>query len=211
VPEGAVVVRKEAKSANAFLEVYDGSRLRWRGMIPPYAGRPGVIAVAASMRSVTVRVARYGHPYIFAFDAGTGAKIDSFDLVPDAPADPAAYTLPTVATVSNGVHGAELLAAPGGAGTMVIGVALNERRLAWKKTIAGVPATDAWIIGDTLVVQAGPVRHAFALLDGADREPPTGDAPPHATNTAGGRTWTVAPRAITVMDSGTGHPMATIR
>ena len=38
--EGAIVVRHEQSSDHAFLEVYDGSRLRWRGMVPRYAGHP---------------------------------------------------------------------------------------------------------------------------------------------------------------------------
>lgn len=210
--EGAVVVRKEKASAHAFLEVYDGSHLRWRGMVPHYAGRPGAVAIAASRRSVTVRVVRRGHPYVFAFDAGTGAKIDSFDLTPEAPADANAYTLPTVATVSDGDlgRGAEILATPGGKDTLVIGVALDERRLAWNKTVPGV-ASDAWITGDTLVVQAGTARHAFALVDGADRPAPPGDIPRHPANERGGRRWAVTPQAINIIDAATGDAMATIR
>ena len=208
-PEGAVVVRREKSSDNAFLEVYDGPTLRWRGMVPTYAGRPGALAVAASKRSVTVRVVRGGIPLIFAFDAATGSKVDSFALVPDAPPDKDAYTLPTVATISDGVRGAELLAAPGG-GTLIIGTALDERRLAWKKTIAGT-ASDAWITGDLLVVQAGDARHAFQLTDGAAAAPPAGDPPAHPTNTAAGRTWQVTPRAITVIDAATRGELATIR
>jgi hypothetical protein len=210
--EGAVVIRRERSSDHAFLEIYDGSHLRWRGMVPQYAGRPGAPAMAMSNRSVTVRVARGGHPHLFAFDAATGAKVDSFDLTPDAPPDASAYTLATVATVNDGAHGAEILAAPGG-GTLVIGVALDERRLAWKKTVPGT-ATDAWITGDTLVIasgSAGDVRHAFALTDGAERPAPTGAPPPHPPGAAGGRIWTVTPRAITVTNAATRETMATIR
>lgn len=220
--DGAIVVRRETSSDRTFLEVYDGGRsgfaeasgagsyqLRWRGMVPRYAGRPGAIAVAASRRSVTVRVARGGHPHVFAFDAATGAKIDSFDLTPGAPADADAYTLPTVATVSDGVRGAELLADPAG-GTLVIGVALDERRLAWKQSHPG-RATVAWIVGDLLVIQTDTARHAYQLADGADATPPPGVAPPHAANTAGGRTWSVTPREITVMDAATRAIVATVR
>jgi hypothetical protein len=208
--EGAVVVRREQASDRAFLEVYDGSRLRWRGMVPRYAGKPGALGVAASRRSVTVRVVRAGHPYLFAFDADTGNKVDSFDLLPpSAPPDEDAYTLPGVATVSDGTRGAEILAAPGG-GTQIIGVALDERRLAWKKTLAGT-ATDAWITGDTLVVQLGADRHALKLADGAETPAPAGAPPPHPTNAAGGRVWDMTPRAITVVDASTRTTMATIR
>lgn len=209
-PDGAVVVRRERSSDNTFLEVYDGPSLRWRGMVPRYAGRPGALAVAASRRTITVRVARGGHPYLFTFDAGTGSKIDSFDLVPDAPPDETAYTLPTVATVSDGVRGAEVLAVPGGGGTLVIGTALDERRLAWKTTLAGV-ATDAWITGDTLVVQTGAIRHALQLGDGAVVAPPAGDPVPHPANASGGRIWRVTPKAITVVDAATGTELGTIR
>lgn len=210
VPEGAIVVRKEKASEHSFLEVYDGSHLRWRGMIPHYAGHVGVPAIGASHRSITVRVVRRNHPYVFAFDAATGAKIDSFDLTPEAPPDPNAYTLPTVATVSARGLGAEILATPGGKDTLVIGVALDERRLAWKRTIPGV-ATDAWIWADMLVVQTVATRAALALSDGTDRPPPTGDIPPHQANVAGGRRWNVTPREINVIDDATHEAMATIR
>ncbi|MBE7450597.1 MAG: hypothetical protein HS111_17365 [Kofleriaceae bacterium] len=38
-PDGVVAVRREQASANAFVEVGDGDRLRWRG-VAGYAGRP---------------------------------------------------------------------------------------------------------------------------------------------------------------------------
>lgn len=218
-PDGVVAVRREQASANAFVEVYDGDRLRWRGVVPRYAGRPGVPAVAASARSVTVRVVRAGQPLVFAFDAVTGKKVDSFGLVPDAPPDAAAYTLATVATVSDGRRGAELLATPGG-GALVIGVDLDQRRLAWKRELPAPPA-DAWIAGDLLVLDLPAGRRALALDDGADRAAPDGPPPPAPAavvgvtparhHAAGGRIWVVTPRAITAHDATTLAPIATIR
>ncbi len=215
----AVVVRRERSSDRSFVEVYDGERLRWRGMIPHYAGRPGAIAVAASPRSITVRVVRGGHPYLFAFDAATGAKIDSFDLVPGAPPDPDAYTLGSLATVSDGHRGAELLAAPGG-GIEVIGVDLDQRRLAWKRSLPGRPL-DAWIAGDLLVLQQVDGKRALALADGADAPAPSAGAPaisssdtslvPARNHVGGGRIWVVTPRAITVLDAHSLQPVATLR
>jgi hypothetical protein len=238
-PIGAVVVRHEQGSDRAFIELYDDSKLRWRGLIPRYAGGPGTLAVAASPHAVTVRVMRGGHPHVFAFHAGTGKKLDSFDLTPEAPPDPAAYTLPSVATVSDGRRGAEVLAAPGG-GSVVIGVALEERRLAWRRSLPQQP-TDAWIDGDLLVLDGPAGRQALALDDGADAAPPAGPTPgpagvildearrqlrqpatgavhalpatalvPRRYHVAGGRLWIVTPRAITVLDVGSMQPVATL-
>jgi outer membrane protein assembly factor BamB len=211
-PDGAVVVRKERSSDRAFLEVYDGTHLRWRGMVPRYAGHPGVIAVAASPRSITVRVVRGGHPFVFAFDAATGAKLDLFDLTPGTSPDPSGHTMPTVATVGDGHHSVELVTAAGG-GSEIFGLDLEQRRLMWRRPLADRPEGAAWV-GDLIVLRYGGGGRARALRrgDGSDAPVPPDagrDVAPHTT--AGGRTWRVTPREITVMDAASGQVLGTIR
>ena len=210
-PDGAVVVRKERSSDRAFLEVYDGTRLRWRGMIPRYAGHPGVIALAASPRSITARVVRGGHPFVFAFDAATGAKLDLFDLTPGTKPDPTGQNLPTGVTVGNGHHSVELVSAADG-GSEIFGLDLEQRRLMWRRPLPDRPEGAAWV-GDLIVLRygGGVQSRALRLGDGSDAPVPDAgrDDAPHIT--AGGRTWRVTPREIKVMDAATGQVLGTIR
>ena len=99
---GAVVIRHERGSKNDFVDVYGRDRLRWRALIPRYAGAVGTPAIAATSEVVTVRVVRDGHPNVFAFDIEHGRRLASFDLAEGEPADPAVYTKPGLATVMAG-------------------------------------------------------------------------------------------------------------
>jgi hypothetical protein len=218
IPGGAVVVRGERSSDRTFVELYDGTSLRWRAMVPKYAGRPGVPAVGVSARSVTVRTVRGGLPYVFAFDAAGGAKLESFPLLDDGARGTAnAYTLPHVATLSSGTgHGAEILANPDDpGGAIVIGVELDRRRQAWKGTVPWYPV-DGWFAGDVLVLDGGKGRRAaFAMADGGQLVAPSGPAglppsPPPRHRILGDRELVVTPRSIELRDR-QGAVVGTIR
>lgn len=205
VPGGALVVRHEKSSDRAFLELYDGAKLRWRAQVPTYAGSPGRLAMAASPRSVIVRTLRGGKPYVFAFDTAGGAKIDSFPLD--------GSQLEAVATVSSGGrHAAELLG-DGAGGALVIGVDLDARGLTWRATVPWIP-TNAWFAkGETLIVDGGPgKRLAFAGADGKPVDPVPDSKPPqwrhHAVGTLG---LEVTPQSVTILDRQAGTVVGTIR
>lgn len=231
LPDGsAVVIRREQKSDHAFVEVRDADRVRWRGLVPRYAGTPGARAFAASTDVVTVRVVRGGHPHVFAFDARTGRKITSFDLTTGEPPDPAAYTLPKLATVGQGDRAVEILARPGGGARLIL-VELSGRRLAWKTDVPEVP-DDVWIDGDEVIARTGPSLRAWKIADGTPTTPnsaglppplparlflhdlgygidgelrysmPAGAAPPRAYHVAAERIWIVEPEQLTVLDFG---------
>lgn len=239
IPGGAIVVRHERSSDRGIVELYDGDRRRWRAMVPHYAGGPGRLAMAASPRSVTVRSVRGGRPYVFAFDTAAGAKLDSFDLAGEVPPIAAAYTLPHLVTVAGERYAAEVITTPTG-GVDVIGVDLEQRRLAWRIPLPWTPR-DAWIAGDLLVLSGGPQALALALADGTERPAPPGPVPGlpagltydparRELRAAGGASyplppdaavparhhvarelvWVVTPRAITALDVQTLQPAATI-
>lgn len=177
LPGGAaVVIRQERGGAHAFVEWRDGDRVRWRGLIPRYAGTPGTRAFAASERVVTVRVARGGHPHVFAFDARTGHKITSFDLADGTPADAASYTLPHLATAGAGDHAVEVLARPGGGARLIL-VELSGRRLAWKADVVDVP-DDVWIDRGQVIAKRGEALQAWELATGTPTTPDSAGLPP---------------------------------
>jgi hypothetical protein len=182
---GAVVIRKQHGSHNDFVEVYDRDRLRWRGLIPPYAGAVGTPAIAATGKVVTVRVVRDGHPNVFAFDIEHGSKIASFDLTEGEPADVRAYTLERLATVAAGAWSVEVIARPGG-GARLVALALDEHRLAWKADLARAP-TVVWIAaGGQVRAQVDDVVYAWSLATGASEPPRSPDVPTPGMGSAGG-------------------------
>ncbi|MEZ4401345.1 MAG: hypothetical protein R3B06_15070 [Kofleriaceae bacterium] len=227
---GAVAIRHQRGSERYFVDVYGPDRLRWRALVPPYAGAVGTPAVAATAKVVTVRVVRDGHPHLFAFDTLHGAKIASFDLADDTPADAHAYTLPGLATVAADGWAVEVLARPGG-GARLIAVALDQRRLAWKVDLAA-PPTAVWLTADQVVARTGDAlaawRHdtgvpeaarttappaptttaglqvtpgGFAAASGATYPVPADAARPEPYHVSGGRAWVIEPAQLTVLDA----------
>lgn len=224
---GAIVIRHERGTDHSFIELHGRDGMRWRGLIPHYAGGPGTVAAASSGAVVTVRVARGGHPYLFAFDAATGGKIDSFDLADEVPPDPHAYTLPGLATVADGERAIEVIGRPGG-GARLIMLDLHGQRLVWKVDVAAAPDA-VWTAGDQVVARTGTALAAWAIPTGTAMPPPTdgpaaappalarpsypvpaGALPAQPYHHAGGRIWIVAPTAITVLDESLA-PVRTLR
>lgn len=178
-PDGALAIRHERSSGRAFVELWrlaDDDRLRpgWSGLVPPYAGRPGVIAAAATHAVATVRVIRGGRPQLFAFDLVHGDKIASFDLDETLPARPEAWTLPAVGTTGADVHTIEALG-DGKGGAVLIAADLDRRSLVWRRTLPWAPS-QVWIAGDAVGATDGAHQAGFALATGAPVDPPA--APP---------------------------------
>jgi hypothetical protein len=173
---GAVVIRHERGSKNDFVDVYGPDRLRWRALIPRYAGAVGTPAVAATSKVVTVRVVRDGHPNVFAFDIEHGSKLASFDLAEGEPADPAVYTKPGLATVMAGAWSVEVLARPDGSARLYA-MALDEHRVAWKADLAKAPSA-VWIgQGGQVRAQVDQIVYAWNLLTGEGEQPKLLDGP----------------------------------
>lgn len=196
---GAVVIRRERGSNRTMVEVHDRTHMRWRALVPTYAGAVGTAAVAASPSVVTVRVTRDGHPLVFAFDTVHGSKVDSFDLADGEPPDGHGYTLPGLATVVSGEWSIEVVTRPGG-GARLYALALDEHRLVWKADVAGTP-TAVWF-GSGGQVRArldGGTELAWDLLTGAPGEPRSAEPASRADNgyvngavigARGGSPWT---------------------
>ncbi|MBK7192365.1 MAG: hypothetical protein IPH80_07795 [Myxococcales bacterium] len=173
---GAVVIRHERGSKNDFVDVYGRDRLRWRALIPRYAGAVGTPAIAATSKVVTVRVVRDGHPNVFAFDIEHGRKLASFDLAEGEPADPAVYTKPGLATVMAGAWSVEVLARPDGSARLYT-MALDEHRVAWKADLAKAPSA-VWLgQGGQVRAQVDQVVYAWNLLTGEGEQPKLLDGP----------------------------------
>lgn len=217
-PDGALAIRHEHASARGFFELWrvDDGRLRrvWSGMVPRYAGKPGVIAAAATRAVATVRVIRGGRPHLFAFDLVRGAKIASFELDPSGPADPAVWSLPTVATAGAEAHTIEVVGT-GGGGSALIAVDLGRRSLVWRRTLPWTP-TQVWLVGDRVGAASATDSAGFDLASGAPG--PTPPPPPpglgdgltyepttRTLRAAGGQTFALPADAIEPRPYHVGH------
>ncbi len=137
-PDGGAVLLRRERADRYFLEVHGPDRLRWRALVPRYAGAVGTPAIAATPSVVTVRIVRDGRPQLFAFDTARGSKLASFELLEDAVSDPAGYTAAGRSTTFAGGWSAEVLARPDGTARL-IAVELDAQRLAWKVEVAAWP------------------------------------------------------------------------
>lgn len=178
-PDGVLALRHERSSSRDFCELWTADedhhlRRHWSGLIPPYAGRPGVMTAAATREVATVRVIRGGRPQIFAFDLVHGQKIDSFELDPSLPPSPAAWTLPAVGTTSADAHTIEALAT-GDGGAVLLALDLAHHASTWRQTLPWTPAR-VWIVGDAVGASDGSHQAGFALQTGAPIAAPA--APP---------------------------------
>lgn len=195
-PDGALVVRHEAKSDRAFVELWigHGEKLarRWSGLTPRYAGHPGMIAAAATRSVATVRVIRGGRPQVFAFDLVHGAKLASFELDQTLPDAPSAWTLPTVGTVGADSHAIEALGTADG-GAALIAVDLDGRRLTWRRTLPWQPAR-VWIADGKVgaATADGAQQAGFDLASGE----PTAAPPAPPAELAPGLTYDAARREL---------------
>lgn len=217
-PDGALAIRHEHASDRGFFELWriDDGRLQrvWSGMVPHYAGRPGVIAAAATRAVATVRVIRGGRPHLFAFDLIHGAKLASFELDREGPADPTVWSLPTVATVGADQHAIEVIGT-GGGGSALIGVDLGRRALVWRRALPWTPAR-VWIDGERVGATDAGHQVGFALATGEPADAPaapadglgdglTYDPAARTLRAAGGQTFALPADAVEPRPYHVGH------
>ncbi|MBP8807264.1 MAG: hypothetical protein KBG48_30555 [Kofleriaceae bacterium] len=225
-PDGGAVLLRRERGDRYFLEVHGPDRLRWRALVPRYAGAVGTPAIAATTSVVTVRIVRDGRPQLFAFDTARGSKLASFELLEDAVSDRAGYTAAGRSTTFAGGWSAEVLARPDGTARL-IAVELDAQRLAWKVEVAAWPDA-VWLADGQLVARTGATLAAWTLADGAPTSPmsttPPSTAPglviadrvvtwggaryaapadavaPQPYHAAGDRVWIVEPSRVTALD-----------
>ena len=105
-----LVIRHEEGGQRSFVELHQGGEMRWRALVPPYAGRSGMPAVAWNDGVISVRVIRDGKAEIFALARRDASKVGGLHLAPDK------VTLrdaPGPVTVHDGKRSYELVAGDG--------------------------------------------------------------------------------------------------
>ena len=154
--DAAVAIRGEDGGKRSFVELIADGRLQWQALVPRYADPPRGTGLAASGNAVTVRVVRDGRPELFALATRDAEKLGGLHLS-DRPPAAGGYTLPRVATVSDGARSFELFGDDRAVDAVAIG--LGDGHVLWRVGLGPGPIEDAAVVdGDLVVRQAGRVR-----------------------------------------------------
>jgi hypothetical protein len=184
--ETAVAIRAERKSARNFLELrhFDGA-VAWQAMVPPYAGRPGAPAIAASPQAVSVRVVRDGHSEVFGMSVTNAAKLGALKLAASRPASATGATLPAAVTLTDLHFGFELIGeqpaagvAAGSAWAALVAIDLATGKQRWQQDLGAAPVTAAGVSDGAVWIRQGSAGdvgsglRAFRTIDGTPTQLP---------------------------------------
>src|SRR5688572_8047329 len=77
-----LVVRAEDGGDRNFVELVENGALKWRALVPPYAGRRGASGIAWNDTAISIRVIRDRRAEVFALQRENAAKLGGFKLAP---------------------------------------------------------------------------------------------------------------------------------
>lgn len=172
----SLVVRAEAKSDRAFVELREGDTVRWQALVPPYGGRRGATGLAWSPTSVTVRVVRNQRAEIFALAMRDGSKLGGFTLAPNhgpitaQPAGPVSIT--------DHAHDRSYELVGGADWHQLVAIDLKTGEGLWRQELGPAPVEAGEVRGDAVWVRAGGAERAFAARDGTPMPTTPGEAHP---------------------------------
>jgi hypothetical protein len=168
-PRAQLVVRSQVGAERDFLELRVDDDVKWRALIPHYAGAPDRPAVAWSATAVTVRVERDGHAEVFGFAMHDAQKIGDFRLAPEHEPITTQPTGPI--TLTDHVRSYEIVG--GAAWHQLIAVELASGKGVWKTDLGPAPVTGGGVsVGQVWIVQ-GDAKHVFDPMHGTIIDPST--------------------------------------
>jgi hypothetical protein len=132
--DATVVIRREAHSERAMIELVRGGALAWQALIPPYAGRPGAPGVAAAANAISVRVVR-SRPEIWVLSTRNATKLGAIALDQYAPGGWNQAGASGVVSAGDGVRSYEVV--DGLAGTAVVAIDLERGSVLWHRDVPG--------------------------------------------------------------------------
>jgi outer membrane protein assembly factor BamB len=160
-----LVVRHEASSDRAFLELHMGGELKWQALIPHYAGEKGRPAVAWSPTAVTVRVERDGHAEVFAFAMRDAQKIGGYRIAPEH--EPITTQKEGPITLTDQIRAYEI--AGGSDWHQIAAIDLATGKGVWKRDLGPQPITDGGVDGSNVWLVQGGKRHLLDAATGFDK------------------------------------------
>lgn len=178
---GKVVIRGEAGGDRSFVELHQGDRMAWRALVPPYAGRKGIPAIAWGERAVSVRVIRDGKAEIFGLARSNASKLGGIHLAPGK--GPVARDATGPITLHDGKRSYEIVVGDGWA--QLIAVDLGIGKIVWEQALAPAPVELGGVEAGHVWIQQGGARRHFDVFTGKENRswdkrgmPPAEGAPP---------------------------------
>ena len=162
-----LVVRAEATSDRAFVELRDGQAVTWQALVPRYAGRPGAPGIAWSPTAVSVRVIRDGHAELFALTMQNASKLGGMRLAPDH--GPVELQTTGPVTLTDHVRSYEIVAGPGW--HQLVAIDLKSGKALWARELGAAPVRDGGVTADLVWLDQGGPPRLFRVLTGVDAEP----------------------------------------
>lgn len=164
-PHAKLLVRAEqGKGERSFIELRVDDEVKWQAMIPHYAGKHGVPALAWSESSLAVRIVRDRHAEIFAVALRDGTKLGAIFLAKEhGPIDEAA---PGPITLTDHLRSYEIVSGDGW--HQLVGVDLQRGLGLWKKELGPLPITGGGVEGGLVWVEQGGKRRYFRVFTGAE-------------------------------------------
>jgi hypothetical protein len=157
-----LVVRAEKGGDRSFLELDDGDDVRWRALVPHYAGDAKRRGVAWGRDVVTIRVERAGREEVWVFGAKDAAKLAELHLAVEHEPIPAQTT--GTLTLTDHIRSYEFVT--GKDFHQVVGIDLSGKAL-WKVELGPEAITLAELVGGQLTIdQVGGYHRFLNVLNG---------------------------------------------
>jgi len=175
-----LVVRAETGGNRAFVELHTGDVLTWQALVPPYAGKPGVPAIAWSDIGISVRVIRNHKAELFQLSRRDASKLGGIHLATDH--GPINLDAPGPITLTDHQRSYEIIAGDGW--NQLAGVDLKIGKLLWKQELGPAPVTAGAVEGGLLRLEQGGTKRYFRVLDGTEDRSVERIGPPPTTGVA---------------------------
>ena len=141
------VIRGEAGGDRSFFELRDGDEVRWRALVPHYAGGPDRHGVAWSDKVATIRVERDNREEVWVFGMTDAAKFGDLRLAPEHEPIPVQTSGPL--TLTDHTHSYELVSGDGW--HQLVALDLSGKAL-WKVELGARPVIHASLDRDAIVI-----------------------------------------------------------
>lgn len=159
-----LVVRAEQGGERSFVELHVDDTLRWRALVPRYAGRPGAPGIAWTEGAVSVRVVRDGKPEIFAVSMRDASKVGGIHLSPDRGALRADARGPV--TLTDHLRSYEVIAGEGW--NQLVAIDLRLGKVLWSRELGPAPIDAGGVDGGLVWLEQAGKRRFFDVFIGKE-------------------------------------------
>jgi outer membrane protein assembly factor BamB len=160
-----LVLRDEDGGPRSFIELDVDGAVKWRALIPHYAGRKGRPAVAWGPEAVTVRVERDGRAEVFAFSMKDAEKIGGYRIAEEH--EPFATQATGPITLTDHIRAYEL--AGGASWHQIAAIDLASGHGVWKRDLGPAEITDGGVDGSGVWLVQGGKRRILDAATGVDK------------------------------------------